>query len=110
MTNEEKNIKNKWGELLDYARQHATDEGLHSGYTWLKDSFNEYLELSDATPGYGMGGQPGSTHNREVLAEKICLKLGNHIGGDHSINNEQEARLKESLDSIVHRQTQTLKL
>ena len=110
MTQEEKNIKEKWGELLDYARQHATGEGMHTGIKWLTDSFNEYLTMSDATPGYGMGGQPGSQHNREVLAERILLKLGNHIGGDHTISDEQEARLKESLAGIVHRQTQTLKL
>jgi hypothetical protein len=48
-----------------------------------------------------MGGQPGSMHNREVLAEKIRLKLGHHIGGDGVITDEQEARLKESLKGIV---------
>ncbi len=96
------NINEKWTELLDYAQQHATGEGFHRGYTWLRDSFNEYLELSDSTPGYGMGGQPGSMHNREVLAERICLELGNHVGGRHLIDEGQEAKLRETLHDIVN--------
>ncbi len=94
-------IEEKWNELLDYAKQHATKTGMHTGIKWLEDSFNEYLDMTDKTPGYGMGGQPGSMHNREVLAEKIRLKLGHHIGGDGVITDEQEARLKESLKGIV---------
>ena len=27
----EKDIKDKWGELLQYAKEHATGEGLHRG-------------------------------------------------------------------------------
>ena len=99
-------IDEKWAEVLDFAKQHATKQGMRTGIKWLEDSFNEYLALSDATPGYGMGGQPGCMHNREVLAERILLKLGNHIGGDHAITDEQEARLKKSLDSIVNGQAQ----
>ena len=105
----EMNINEKWAEQLDYAKQHATGEGLHRGYNWLKDAFNEYLNMSDSTPGYGMGGQPGSMHNREVLAEKIRLKLGHHIGGLGLIDDSQEAKLKESLSSIVQDQSQGLK-
>jgi len=97
----EMNIKEKWAELLDYAKQHATGEGLHRGYNWLKDAFNEYLNMSDEVPGYGMGGQPGSQHNREVLAERICLELGNHVGGQHLIDENQEARLIATLTDIV---------
>ena len=97
----EKDIKEKWGELLQYAKEHATGEGFHRGYAWLKDAFNEYIVMSDEVPGYNMGGQPGSMHNREVLAERICLELGNHVGGQHTITDEQEGRLKETLKSIV---------
>lgn len=94
-------INEKWAELLDYAKQHATGEGFHRGYNWLRDAFNEYLTLSDETPGYGMGGQPGSIHNREVLAERILLELGNHIGGHHLIDEDQEAKLKATLAEVV---------
>ena len=97
----EMSIDEKWAELLDYAKQHATGEGLHHGYNWLRDSFNEYLDMSNNTPGYRMGGQPGSMHNREVLAERICLELGNHVGGQHVIDTDQEAKLRLTLDDIV---------
>ena len=105
----EKDIKEKWGELLQYAKEHATGEGLHRGYRWLQDAFNEYITMSDEVPGYGQGGQPGSKHNREALAEKILLELGNHIGGRNLIDENQEAKLKESLSSIVQNQGQGLK-
>jgi hypothetical protein len=97
----EKQMNEKWEELVGFAQQHATGKGLKTGIKWLEDSFNEYLKMSDEAPGYGMGGQPGSQHNREVLAEKILLKLGHHIGGDGVITDEQEARLKESLAEVV---------
>lgn len=97
----EAEIKDKWAELLDYAKQHATGEGLHRGYNWLRDAFNEYIIMSDEVLGYGMGGAPGSKHNREVLAEKICLVLGNHVLGQHLLNEEQEAKLKKALDQVV---------
>lgn len=102
------NINEKWEELLDYAKQHATGEGFRRGYNWLRDAFNEYLSMSDNTPGYGMGGQPGSEYNRVVLAEKICLVLGNHAGGQHLIDELQEAKLKNALDQVVS-DKQTLK-
>lgn len=98
----ENDIKEKWGELLQYAKENATGEGFHRGYRWLQDAFEEYLSMSDEVPGYSMGGQPGSQHNREVLAGRIALELGNHIGGRHLIDDNQEAKLKETLKEIVN--------
>ena len=97
----EKDIKEKWGELLQYAKEHATGEGFHRGYAWLKDAFNEYMNMSDEVPGYGMGGQPGSMHNRQVLAERILLELGHHIGGRGLIDENQESKLKATLAEVV---------
>ena len=97
----EKEIKEKWSEVLEYATEHATKKGLHTGIKWLEDSFNEYLEMTEKTPGYGMGGQPGSIHNREVLAERIVLALGPFVGGRHVLDEQQLAKLKESLNFIV---------
>lgn len=94
-------IKEKWAEVLDFATQHATKQGSRTGIKWLEDSFNEYLDMSDETPGYGMGGQPGCIHNREVLAGKIVLALGPFVGGSHELDEDQIARLKESLKGIV---------
>ena len=106
----EKDIKEKWQEVLNYATEHATKKGMHTGVKWLEDSFNEYLDMSEKVPGYSMGGQPGSMHNREVLAEKILLKLGNHIGGDHVLSEMQELKLKESLSGIVEGKSQSKNL
>lgn len=100
--NTEKDIKEKWSELLQYAKEHATGEGFHRGYAWVKDAFNEYLTLSDAVPGYSMGGQPGSEHNRRVLAERVLLELGEHVGGRHLIDERQESKLKNTLDDVVN--------
>ena len=100
----EQDIRDKWGELLDYSRQHATGEGMHTGFRWVQDAFNEYITMSDEVPGYGMGGQPGSMHNREVLAGSICLELGNHVGGRHLISEGQEQKLKATLAEIVKNQ------
>lgn len=94
-------IKEKWNEVLDFATEYATKKGLHTGIKWLEDSFNEYLEMADKTLGYGMGGQTGSIHNREVLAERIVLALGPFVGGRHVLDEQQLAKLKESLNFIV---------
>lgn len=101
----ENEIKDKWDELLQYAKENATGEGFHSGKRWLQDSFNEYLNMSDEVPGYGMGGQPGSQHNRQVLAGKIILALGPYVGGRHVLDDAQLAKLKESLKDIVDNPT-----
>lgn len=100
--NTEKEIKEKWKEVIDYATQHAKNQGMHKGFAWLRDAFNEYLAMSDEVPGYGMGGQPGSMHNRQVLAEKIVLELGSFVGGRHLLDDTQMAELKETLNEVVN--------
>ena len=94
-------INEKWQEVLRYATEHATNSGLHKGEKWLEDSFNEYIDMTKDTV-YSGGGQPGSIHNRAVLAQKILLELGHHIGGAHLLDDGQLERLKKSLDVIVH--------
>lgn len=106
----ENDIKQKWEEVLDFATQHATKKGSRTGIAWLRDSFNEYLSMSDETPGYGMGGQPGSTFNRQVLAGKIALELGNGIGGRHVLDDAQLHRLNESLADIVNEQSKDIQV
>lgn len=101
----EKQMNEKWEELVGFAQQHATGKGLKTGIKWLEDSFNEYLKMSDEAPGYGMGGQPGSQHNRQVLAGTIILALGPYVGGRHVLDDAQLAKLKESLKDIVDNPT-----
>lgn len=98
-------LDKKWAEVLDYATQHAKDDGLRKGLPWIRDAFNEYFNLHEqeveADRAMSFGGQSGSLHNREVMAEQIRLELGHHIGGRGIIDEAQEARLKKSLDYIV---------
>lgn len=101
----ENEIKEKWSALLQYAKEHATGEGLHRGSRWLQDAFEEYLDMSEEVSGYAIGGQPGSQHNRDVLAQKILIELGHHIGGQHLINEAQEAKLAASLKDIAQGQS-----
>lgn len=100
----DKQINEKWQEVLRYATEHATNSGLHKGEKWLGDSFNEYIDMTKDTV-YSGGGQPGSIHNREVLAQKILLELGHHIGGAGVISENQEAKLKATLKEIVDDQS-----
>jgi len=100
-----KDLTEKWAELSDIARQHATGQGTRTGIKWLEDSFNEYVTMAADTI-YGGGGQPGSMHNREVIAGKIVLALGPFVGGEHCLDREQLAHLKESLKIIVDGQGQ----
>lgn len=101
----EKDIKDQWTEVLDYAREHATGQGMHIGYKWLKDAFEEYLIMSEQVGGYNMGGQPGSQFNREVLSGRI-LQHFNGVGADHILNDEQLSRLKATLQDIVEKKTE----
>lgn len=99
-------LNKKWAEVLDYALQHATGRGSRTGFRWLEDAFNEYFQMHENAVEKGtcasFGGQSYSLHNREVLAGMICLKLGYHVGGQHLIDDNQEEKLKESLDKIVN--------
>ena len=95
----------KWAEVLDYALQHATGQGSRTGFRGLEDAFNEYFQAHEEAVENGtcasFGGQSFSQHNRDVLAEKICLELGHHVGGQHLIDEDQEDRLKASLKEIT---------
>ena len=97
----DKQMNEKWEELIGFAQQHATGKGLQTGIKWVEDSFNEYLSMTDETYGYGMGGQPGSQYNRQVLAGMIVLELGPYVGGRHLLDDAQLAKLKNSLNDIV---------
>ena len=99
-------LETRWAKVLDYATQHAKDDGLHKGLPWIRDAFNEYFNLHEqeveADRAMSFGGQSFSLHNRGVMAERIRLELGRHIGGRGIIDEAQEARLKKSLDYIVN--------
>ena len=102
----EKDIKEKWAEVLDYAREHASGTGMHQGYKWLQDAYEEYLEMSEEVGGYNMGGQKGSEHNRTVLAGRIARALRYSYEKEYGkvridLNDEQIDKLTDTLQYIV---------
>lgn len=93
-------INKKWDQVLQYAREYATGNGLHMGESWVRDAFNDYFALHEkeveAGRRPGFGGTPGSSHNREVMAEKIYLELRDELDYDH-----EAPRLRETLQRIA---------
>lgn len=92
-------INKKWNELLECAQEHATGKGLHKGEPWVRDAFNEFFELHEAEVEAGrtmsFGGLSGSSHNRDVLAEKIYLELRGEL------TEGEGSRLRNTLRGIA---------
>lgn len=89
----------KWDEVLRYAREYATGNGLHKSEPWVRDAFNEYFALHEKEVEAGrvmsFGGLSGSTHNREVMAEKVYLELRD------SLDDGEAKRLRDTLRGIA---------
>lgn len=102
----DKQSRDKMKNLLQYAKEYATREGLHTGERWLRDEFENYFAWHEreakANRVMPFGGIDGSQFNREVLREIILDELGSGVGGQHAINAEEEQRLKAALDCIVY--------
>ena len=91
---DEKLQKKWWGELLFHAKEYALTNDGDTEIILLKDAVIMYLL-------FGMSGQPGSRHNRKILIQRILLELGNGVGGQHVLNNQQLTKLKVSLNQII---------
>lgn len=76
-----------------YAIEHITKKGLHTGYAWLKDSFNEYYDAIK-TPGVKISAESDIAH-REILAQKVAIDC------IHKLNHEQLQQLDKILKEIV---------
>ncbi len=89
----------KWDEVLRYAREYATGNGLHKSEPWVRDAFNDYFthheEQVEAGRVMSFGGLSGSTHNREVMAEKVYLELRD------SLDDGEAKRLRDTLRGIA---------
>ena len=72
-------IDEKWAEILQYAHEHATGEGMHKGYRWLQDAFEDYFEDHEQRVEKGtmpsFGGASFSDYNRTVFAAQIARSL-----------------------------------
>lgn len=93
MTDEQQQ-KKWWGELLFHAKEYALSNDGTTEIFLLKDAVIMYLL-------FGMSGQPGSRHNREILTKRILLELGNGVEGKHVLNKQQLTKLKDSLNQII---------
>ena len=92
----EQEINKKWAEVIDFAHQHATGEGLRTGRRWLEDSFNEYFEM--------IGDTNGRSHDwlvshRHLVAQKLAIQVLGLLNG--SDFREKMAKLDETLKEIV---------
>lgn len=76
-----------------YAIEHITGKGLHTGVAWLRDSFNEYYDAI-RTPGVKIS-QESEIGHRQILAHKVAIDC------IHKLNHEQLERLDRVLDDIA---------
>lgn len=72
----------------EYAIEHITGKGLHTGERWLKDEFNTYCEAINAND-YG---------RRHIVAQKIA------INSIHALDHDQLQRLDNVLDGIAQQE------
>ena len=97
MKNTENDIQAKWNEVVDFATQHATGEGLRTGRRWLEDSFNEYFTMLADTKGRSKDWLVG---HRELIAQRLAIEvLGNVKGTDF---RDKMAKLDDTLKDIVN--------
>jgi len=91
---DEKLQKKWWGDILFHAKEYALDNDKATEIIYLKGAIVMYIL-------FGMKGQPGSRHNREVLTKRILQELGNREKDQCILNNEQLYNLKISLSQIM---------
>lgn len=96
----------KWAEILQYAREHATGKGLHKGYSWLQDAYEEYFNDHEERVEKGtmpsFGGVSFSDHNRTVFAAQIARSLRYNENGYEGarLTDEQFEKLTDTLRYI----------
>ena len=96
----------KWAEILQFAREHATGEGMHKGYRWLQDAFEEYFndheERVEKGTMWSFGGASFSDHNRTVFAAQIAraLRYNEHGYEGPRLTDEQFEKLTDTLQWI----------
>ena len=96
----------KWAKILQYAREHATGEGIHSGYKWLQDAFEEYFQDHEERVGKGtmpsFGGASFSDYNRTVFAAQIARSLRYNENGYEGprLTDDQFETLTDTLHYI----------
>lgn len=80
-------------QTAQYAVEHVTKKGMHTGHAWLKDSFNEYYQAM-CTPGVKISQESDIAH-RQILAKKVVIDC------IHALNKEQLQQLDKVLNEIA---------
>lgn len=80
-------------QTADYAVQHITGKGMHTGIRWLQDSFNDYY-AAISTPGVKISEESEIGH-RHILAQKVAIDC------IRQLSSEQLERLDKVLDRIA---------
>ncbi len=91
MKNDE--LKKKMDELRQYAVEHITRKGLHTGRKWLEDSFNEYYSTI-STPGVKISNESETSH-RQLLAQRVAIEC------IRDLTSDQLSQLDAVLEDIV---------
>ncbi len=80
-------------QTAQYAIEHITKKGMHTGYAWLRDSFNDYYKVI-CTPGVKISQESDISH-RQILAQKVAIDC------IHKLNHDQLRQLDKVLKEIV---------
>lgn len=86
-------LKKKMDELRQYAVEHITRKGLHTGRRWLEDAFNEYYSAI-STPGIKVSKESEIGH-RQLLAQRVAIEC------IRELTPEQLKQLDSVLDDIA---------
>lgn len=86
-------VKRLREQTSQYAIEHITKKGLHTGYAWVRDAFNDYYDAIKA-PGAKISAESDIAH-REILAQKVAIDCV------HKLSNEQLQQLDKVLKEIV---------
>ncbi|MCR5712639.1 MAG: DUF2493 domain-containing protein [Prevotella sp.] len=90
---EDSGIQRLREQTAQYAIEHITRKGMHTGYAWLRDSFNEYYQAI-CTPGVNISQESDIAH-RQILAQKVAIDC------IHALNKEQLQQLDKALNEIA---------
>lgn len=90
---EKPEIEKLRAETSQYAIEHITRKGMHTGIRWLEDSFNDYYKAI-STPGAKISPEAEISH-RQILAQKVAIDC------IHALNKEQLELLDKVLDGIA---------
>lgn len=88
-----KTIEQLRAETAQYAVEHITSQGMHTGIAWLRDSFNDLYDAM-GTPSVRMS-QESEVGHRRLLAQQVAMDC------IHRLNSAQLQQLDHVLEEIA---------